>query len=424
MILFGGKIYPSDKQGELLNILEKRIDHTLACKSLDREKVIAAVDRLAQRIGAGEFDKLIAGFAPDKAAYYKSVAINAMKRKTVERRLRVELPKTIFTEKCGCLTKKLCPLGTLFHIAAGNADGLPALSVFEGLLTGNVNILKLPSADNGITIKILTELISEEPCIAEYVYVFDTPSSDISAMRKMAKMADGIVVWGGETAVKAVRTLADPGTRLIEWGHRLSFAYISGYTDKTAELNALAEHIASTGQVLCSSCQSIYIDTRGLHELVDFCRLFLPILDSAAKRLLRTDIGETAELTVKRYCDRLEAAAGFNDKNKLRFIGECSSVTACRNSTPELSGMYANVLVKRLPEDHILPVLRREKGVLQTAGLICTPEKRERLTDILIRSGVTRVMGAGNMSESYTGEAHDGVYALRRYLRVADIYNG
>ena len=42
------------------------------------------------------------------------------------------------------------PLGVLLHIAAGNADGLPAFSVAEGLATGNINILKLPQADNGL----------------------------------------------------------------------------------------------------------------------------------------------------------------------------------------------------------------------------------------------------------------------------------
>ena len=420
MILYGGHIYPSDRQGELLGRLEKRINRTLAYSTLDRETVISAVDRLAQRIASGEFDELIAGFAPDKMEYYKSVAIGAMNRDAAHRRVRMELPDDLSGGDTGELKKAILPLGVLFHIAAGNADGLPALSVYEGLLTGNVNILKLPSADNGITLKILTELISMEPALSDYIYVFDTPSSDIAAMKKMSELADGIAVWGGEGAVSAVRSLASPGTRLIEWGHRLSFAYISGYTDKTTELKALAEHIASTGQVLCSSCQVIYIDTDNMEDLERFCDEFLPILDDAASRLLRTDIGETAELSVKRYCDRLEAAAGFSGKGRRRRIGERCSLTICGNSTLELSEMYANVLVKRLPEKFILPVLRRTKGVLQTAGLICTPDKRERLERTLLRTGVNRVTGAGNMSVPIEGETHDGEYTLRRYVRITD----
>ncbi|MBP5604051.1 MAG: acyl-CoA reductase [Ruminiclostridium sp.] len=422
MILFGGKLYETDKQNELLRQLGKRIDRTLCGKGLDRDTVISAADRLAGRIADGEYDTLIRGFAGDKTEYYKQTAYNALCRDNIIRRLETELPESLCPERTGCLRKSVRPLGTLFHIAAGNADGLPAMSVFEGLLTGNVNILKLPSADSGITIKILSELTASEPELADHIYVFDTPSSDIAAMQKMAALADGIAVWGGDEAVKAVRALADPGTRLIEWGHRLSFAYISGYEDKNAELEALAEHIASTGQLLCSSCQMIYLDTAEMSDIYDFCREFLPVLDDAARRLLKTDIGEAAQLSVRRYCKKLEAAAGYERAGNILY-GKYSSLTACRNSTPELSGMFANVLVKRLPERYILPVLRRKKGTLQTAGLICAPEKRGNITESLIRSGVNRVMRAGNMSETYTGEVHDGEYTLRRYIRFTDVFD-
>ena len=197
MILFGGKIYPTDRQSELLGILEKRINRTLAYGNLDRETVISALDDLAVRIALGRYDKLIAGFAPDDVTRYKNAAITAMKRENLETRLAVELPDNITAGRTGSLIHSVRPLGTIMHIAAGNADGLPALSVLEGLVTGNVNILKLPSADNGITIKILTELIETAPEIADYIYVFDTPSADVDAMRKMADISDGIVVWGG-----------------------------------------------------------------------------------------------------------------------------------------------------------------------------------------------------------------------------------
>ena len=62
--------------------------------------------------------------------------------------------------------------------------------------------------------------------LADFIYVFDTPSSDIAAMRKMAAYSDGIVVWGGDAAVAAVRQMAPVGAKLIEWGHRLSLIHI------------------------------------------------------------------------------------------------------------------------------------------------------------------------------------------------------
>ena len=63
----------------------------------------------------------------------------------------------------------------------------------------------------------------------------------------------------------------------------------------------------------------------------------------------------------------------------------------------------------------------RQKGRLQTAGLVCAPEKRQALTSLLARAGLTQITRAGNMSASFPGEAHDGEYPLRRYLRVVDV---
>ena len=83
--------------------------------------------------------------------------------------------------------------------------------------------------------------------------------------------------------------------------------------------------------------------------------------------------------------------------------------------------MEGNVLVKLLPQRELMSTLRRQKGRLQTAGLLCAPEQREALTGLLSRAGLTRVTRAGSMSAAFRGEAHDGEYPLRRYVRVVDV---
>ena len=426
MIIAQGKIYDSALQNEILAGLENEINHTLAHKTLPKEKVINAVSALSRRIAAGEFDKQIAELPIDGAGQYKELAIKLLSRENIQFKLRTELgadfaesyvnqPPFGFTK----LKVRAMPLGVILHIAAGNADGLPAFSVAEGLLTGNVNILKLPQADNGLTVEIIRELINTEPALADFIYVFDTPSSDLPAIKKMADMADGIVVWGGDAAVSAVRKFAPMGTKLIEWGHKLSFSYISGYADKEKELAALAEHIIATKQLLCSSCQTIYIDTDSMEQVNDFCREFLPYLEKAAENHRPSDIGSVAEVTLLKYANRLEAAIS-GEKKENTFRSALCGLVPKEDSELELSELFGCCLVKRLPKKEILAVLRRKKGYLQTAGLICSPEKREELADILARSGVVRITGAGTMSDTFSGEAHDGEYPLRRYMRIVD----
>lgn len=425
MILAGGRQYESSMQSELLAGLEERLNATLAGPGLAPETVIHAIDTLGQQVSAGVFDRQIAALQIDGAAQYKEMAVRLLRRDHLEFKLRTELgpgfrPDYVTQPPTGLKPLRVLarPLGVLLHIAAGNADGLPAFSVAEGLVTGNINLLKLPQADNGLTLEILQALLDIEPRLADYLYVFDTPSSDLDAIKKMADLSDGIVVWGGETAVAAVRRFAHPGTRLIEWGHRLSFAYLAGERPD-AELEGLARHIITTQQLLCSSCQVIYLDTEDVHAVHAFCERFWPMLEAAARAHRPTTIGAVAELSLRTYTDRLEAIL---DGGKTKpWTSPLCSLLPREDSKLELSPMFGNVLVKPLPRARILPVLRQAKPYLQTAGLGCAPEEREALLQLLVRAGITRVTYPGSMSESIPGEAHDGSYPLQRYMRIVNV---
>ena len=425
MILANGKRYESAMQDELLAGLEEKLNATLAGPGLEPETVIAAIDRLGQQAAEGAFDRELAALQIDGAVQYKEMAVRLLRRDHLEFKLRTELgadfrPDRITEPPEGLRPLRVLarPLGVLLHIAAGNADGLPAFSVAEGLATGNINILKLPQADNGLTLTVLEALLEIEPRLADYLYVFDTPSSDVGAIQKMAALSDGIVVWGGETAVAAVRRFAHPGTRLIEWGHRLSFAYLSGERPR-AELEALARHIIATKQLLCSSCQVIYLDTADFGAVQAFCDRFWPMLEQAARAHRPSTIGAVAELSLRTYTDRLEAIL---DGGRVKpWSSPLCSLIPKEDSKLELSPMFGNVLVKPLPRAQIIPVLRQAKPYLQTAGLGCEPDCRQALIDLLVRAGVTRISYPGSMSEGIPGEAHDGVYPLRQYLRMVDV---
>ena len=241
-------------------------------------------------------------------------------------------------------------------------------------------------------------------------------SRDADTLERLAALADGAVTWGGDGAVSALRRLAPPGCKLMEWGHRLSFAYVAGYEDREAEWSALARHIVRTGGLLCSSCQVIYLDTDRPEEGEAFCQAFLPLLNRAARERDRDGAAQAALYTHTYRLERLAEGAGGRT-----WFGEGCSLTWKPDRELELSPLYGNVLVKCLPRRELLPVLRRQKGRLQTAGLLCRPEEREELTALLARAGVTRITRAGEMSRTFPGEAHDGEYSLRRYIRLADI---
>lgn len=429
MILYKGEIHETSEQDKLLACLEADINQIRQEQKICTEEVIEALAKMGEKITSGVFDHIIKELAIEGIERYIDMLALMLDKQTLRYKVEAELGQEFFVEKTtnpplgqtGVGIKPM-PLGTLFHIAAGNMDGLPVFSVAEGLLTGNVNILKLPQADNGLSIQFFLKLIDIEPKLKDFIYVFDTPSSDYTAMIKMGAISDGIVTWGGDDSIAAVRKFAKPGTKLIEWGHKLGFAYISGYEDMEKELTGLAEHIFITKQLLCNSCQTIFLDTEKMDTVYDFCQIFLPYMEVAAKKYGANTIGAVAEITLRRYSDTINHILKNDniDSDETTYQGKGCSLIACQDSELELSYMFGNCLVKRLPREQIIPVLRNKKGYLQTAGLICEPQKRKALTELLARAGLVRIMRAGNMSESYCGEAHDGEYPLRRYTRIVN----
>lgn len=429
MILFDGKTYESSEQDRLLTELENKIPEILGKKQLSPEVVIEAVECLKNDLLAGKFDDLLASFPADVVATYKQQAEVLLSKEHLHKKLETELGNTFeytteYIEGFKQIRVKKMPLGVLFHIAAGNMDFLPAYSLAEGLMTGNINILKLPSADNGLSLKLIMQLIEYRPDLKDYIYVFDTSSSDIQGMRKMADLSNAISVWGSDMAIAAVRGLAPTGVKIIEWGQKLGFCYISKldeveYADK--ELEGLAKHIAATKQLLCSSCQVIYVDTSDMNEVKAVAEKFLPFLETAANGNRSEEIGVRARDTLVSYTQRLKTYLGEEERHDNVLRGRSCSLILSSDSALELSPMMCNVLVKPLPRENIGKVLYEGRYHLQTAGLICPKPDRKYLSDMFTQCGLIRVTNSSDMSAYFPGECHDGEYALNRYVRIVNV---
>ena len=411
MILRNGTLCPDSRLPGILSSLEEELGKTLSGPPLEAETVIAALETLGKRLERGELDALIARYVPAGLLEQLDGIRWMLRRESMEYKLRVELGEDDGRRPFGGTLRR--PLGVLLHIAPGNMAGLPVFTVVEGLLTGNLCLLKLPHGEKGLSLALLSLLTETEPRLAPWIYAFDIPSQDTASLSALAALADGIVTWGGDGAISAVRALAPPGCRLVEWGHRLSFCYWSGWEEEDRERDALARHIAQTEGLLCSSCQVIYLDTEEDREAEDFCRSFVPALERAVARRCRT-AGQMAQASLYARETWLEHLTDRADRKETLFRGQGCTVTLRPDPELELSPLHGNVLVKCLPRRDLLRVLRRQKGRLQTAGLICSPEKRARLTELLAKAGVTRITRRGVPPAPLLPDGGCGAIGIRR----------
>ncbi|MDR0814073.1 MAG: acyl-CoA reductase [Oscillospiraceae bacterium] len=408
MNLVNGKILSQSECGAVLDTLEVRILATLQKPALLPETVIAACNRLVTELDAEYFLRRLSelGISGEMSRRYLAQAQESFCAEALRERLNTELGED---------RKNIRPLGTLFHIAAGNADGLPVFSVLEGLLAGNINILKLPKEEGGLSVELLLSLIAAEPRLAEYIYVFDYSSSDITNIARLINVADAVVVWGGDGAVSALRRTVPPNTRIIEWGHKVSFGYVTqaGLTDDA--LRGLAQNIAETGQLLCNSCQGIFVDTGDFSAVNAFCERFLPIMEAESAKIPHsTEVGYLSQLTLELYTAELETPLTGNRVFRGKNCGLIAKPSGAAESSPAMGISW----VKPLPRAEILQTLLPHKNHLQTVGLVCAADEAAALREVFWRTGVVRCCSGRDMSRFTALLPHDGERPLVRYTKI------
>ncbi len=418
MVLYRGELFENSEQLRLIESLKGDIYRTLKETPYPTyDIVINACDKLYQKVMNHEYDDIALPLLNSLNIPYSMLEKYAsyFSKEGLQRKVDVELGDLIKGEQKldANTTREYRPLGVLFHIAAGNVDLLPAYSVIEGLLVGNINVLKLPSGDNGLSVTLLKELIDIEPRLKEYIYVFDIPSVEIDTIKQLSAICDATIVWGGDVAAKAAREFVDIHSSLIIWGHKISFSYVDmNVTDE--ELSALATSICMTNQLLCSSSQGIFVNTKDIKDCHELAKRFLPILAKTSVEMKSLPLTMKAKNTILLYNEKLE---GHGDEI---YQQDGVSIRVIDNQILELSYMFQNVWIKPLYKDQIIDALKGNKNLLQTASVNKGIKDREEIFDYLFKAGLTRITDLGDNSRMIPGESHDGEYALRRYSKIVE----
>ncbi|MGW1197527.1 acyl-CoA reductase [Streptomyces sp. NPDC002536] len=422
-----GAFVDDAEAGRRLAGLPAAVEAALATP-LETETLLAACDALgtALRDPAHPVHARLAAHLPEGEDVSVLTELGVfLGREELTRKLRCELGGTA-PQRLGrpdakeTVYEAWAPVGLVAHIAPGNAVTVAPLSVVEGLLAGNVNVLKTSSADTLLAQHLLAELAALDPtgAVAERVIVLRFPSSRQDWLGLMCAPADAVAVWGGEAAVEGVAAHVPPGCRLVEWGHKISFAYLTrDAAQDEAVLDALASDVCLHEQQACSSPQVVYLDTEDHDEVFAFAERFAVVLAGMPAAVRQDEPGpaEEAELTTTELIARLEEHLGLT-RVFAAPDGSCR-VLADTRAALTASPLHRSVWVKPLPRKQLIATLRPMRRYLQTAGIAGSTADVAELSRTALAAGVTRVTPVGAMLASYPGEPHDGVYALQRYSR-------
>jgi phenylacetate-CoA ligase len=308
------------------------------------------------------------------------------------------------------------PLGLVVHVTPGNASLLPFCAVLEGLLVGNVNWLRPSSSDGGLTARLLSAFLSHDTSgeLAAYVAVLPVAPPELS---HLLLHADGVSAWGGDVALAAIRKQAPAACRWIDWGHRISFVYLTPVSSNSATLDAIVDEVCLHDQQACSSPQLVLVDSDDPDTLRHIGEQLAQAFQRRAPHwlALTPDEQEAADITSRTAFARLDQVFGDTPGQVWQGVGW--RILWSHEAELAPSPLFRTILLRPVPRLDLVRTLRVWRSRLQSCGLAADDHDQIALSQILLAAGVGRIAPLGAMHDGYLGEPHDGVYALARLAR-------
>lgn len=162
------------------------------------------------------------------------------------------------------------PRGMALHFAPANVDTIFLYSCVLSLLAGNANVVRISQSRQNVQTEILLNILRDMLMEAEWASYrnmlrFITYPHDATLTEELSRHADLRIIWGGDTAVAAVkRAPLSPLSKDITFPDRWSVSVLDAQAVASlgdAALQDLARDFANDGywfhQMACSSPRSV-----------------------------------------------------------------------------------------------------------------------------------------------------------------------
>jgi hypothetical protein len=316
------------------------------------------------------------------------------------------------------------PRGLAVHWLAGNVPVLGMLSLLQGLLAKNANVLKAPGRDSGLLPNLLASWrgiscdtpsgrVCGETLLRSLAVVY-VEHDDQEAARWLSSKADVRVAWGGREAVETIMSLPRRlGTEDIVFGPKVSLALIGAESLETREhahnlAEALARDTAAFEQRGCNSPHTVFIEKGGKITPKEFAGLAAKALATTASHRPPRDFqpAEAMRLLAVRTEYEMRGEAYYD--NGLNW-----TVAYSEDEEGLAEPCYMRTLFLR-PIENVFEAVKFCSRQTQSAGLAAGKRNIE-LAEALTSQGVERCPHIGSMS--LYESPWDGMFPLARMVR-------
>lgn len=315
------------------------------------------------------------------------------------------------------------PAGTVVHWIAGNVPVLGMISLVNGLLAGNVNIVKASRSYASIFSRFIDYLCGFSTTVGgvardgadllKATFIVYVDKDDLDNQCRLSKLADVRVAWGGRDAIQAIRSLpAKINARDLVLGPKVSLivAYQASLEESLRSerfCRLLASDILSFAQMGCNAPHNIFIVTE---ERSCLQQIAYSISEGLARHVSQYPRG--IELAFSDSYGILERRFEYAGEKGKRFYGPSDLAFSVFVNSERLElcnpVFGCSIFISGAPSLEDVISLFPEN--VQTVGVVCDNASRDELARRLARGGALRVTDIGGMS-AYS-VPWDGVFPI------------
>ena len=395
-------------------------------KSLPVEMILNYFDSLALHWLKDKDNRFLTHFSKLGVSFL----VNFIRRTNLEALLQESLHGNIcFLDdfnKVLSINKKMMahPRGVITHWLAGNVPVLGMISLIQGMITKNINVIKLPKK-NGLVLPLMVSQIANFNFITGDITIkgkdlFKSCSfvycdkDDKNGQECLSVNSNVRVAWGGREAVETVMSLPRRfGTDDVIFGPKYSFAAIGRNSFLESELKdityKLAMDISVFEQQGCNSPHTVFIEKGGKVAPLDFCKALATSMQDVLKRIPKNPVSAN------------EAYAIVNTRSEYSFSGQVFSSkgtewTVIYSEEKSLAkACYQRIIFVR-PVNNLSEILNYiEEKAHQTIGLCINEGEKKDFAKGATERGIERITDIGKMS--YFDYPWDGMFPINRFVR-------
>ncbi len=313
------------------------------------------------------------------------------------------------------------------HIAAGNLPVPALMSLVLGTLVRSAQFMKCATGGALLPRLFAHSLYDADNKLGACLEVAEWPGKAEHLNEALYAEAQCVTATGSDAMLAAVKQKLPGHVRFLGYGHRVSFAYVTGFALSGLSTHRIVERaatdVAAWDQLGCLSPHVIYVEAGGKLSAEQFAEALAAEMERREATEPRGGISvkEAADIQSRRAIYEIRAVHSPDTRHWSSHNSTAWTVVYEADPRFQLSCLNRFIYVKGVRDlTEALQSVDNFRGRVSTVGLAATDDKVPALATQLARWGASRVCPLGQMQNPPLTWRHDGRPALGDLITWTD----